>query len=226
MVSEKQGIAKRKNDQKPEEPKVLVKKEYTDEERIRIAKYLERLKREPVKLKINQDDSGNPRTEHITTDGALSMVRFAEALGTTDIDLQYYLLNQVVRTFSGCVSSERFAYDRLEEFANNAIALLNGIQPQDEIEGMLAIQMIAVHNMAMETIKRAMITGQTFEGTEANVNHATKLLRTFTAQVETLKRYRTGGQQKVTVEHVHVNEGGQAIVGMVNRGEGNSGKQE
>jgi hypothetical protein len=30
--------------------------------------------------------------------------------------------------------------------------------------------------------------------------------------METLKRYRTGGQQKVTVEHVTVNEGGQAIV--------------
>ena len=51
------------------------------------------------------------------------------------------------------------------------------------------------------------------------------LLRTFTTQMEALKRYRTGGQQKVTVEHVHVNEGGQAIVGVVNRGEGSSGKR-
>jgi hypothetical protein len=29
------------------------------------------------------------------------------------------------------------------------------------------------------------------------------------------KRYRTGGEQKVTVQHVSVNEGGQAIVGNV-----------
>ena len=42
-----------------------------------------------------------------------------------------------------------------------------------------------------------------------------KLARTFTTQVEALKRHRTGGQQKVTVEHVHVHEGGQAIVGHV-----------
>ena len=75
-------------------------------------------------------------------------------------------------------------------------------------------------NIAMETIKRAMITGQTFEGEEANINRATKMLRTFTAQMETLKRYRTGGQQKVIVEDVHVNEGGQAIVGVVNPGGG------
>ena len=40
-------------------------------------------------------------------------------------------------------------------------------------------------------------------------------MRTFATQMETLKRYRTGGQQTVKVEHVHVHEGGQAIVGNV-----------
>jgi hypothetical protein len=34
-------------------------------------------------------------------------------------------------------------------------------------------------------------------------------------QLEALKRYRTGGEQKVTVQHVSVSEGGQAIVGNV-----------
>jgi hypothetical protein len=34
-------------------------------------------------------------------------------------------------------------------------------------------------------------------------------------QMEALKRYRTGGEQKVTVQHVSVSEGGQAIVGNV-----------
>ena len=45
-----------------------------------------------------------------------------------------------------------------------------------------------------------------------------KLARTFAAQIEAFKRYRTGGQQKVTVEHVTVNQGGQAIVGAVTQG--------
>ncbi len=34
-------------------------------------------------------------------------------------------------------------------------------------------------------------------------------------QVETLRRLRNGGSQLVRVEHVHVHEGGQAIVGPV-----------
>jgi hypothetical protein len=38
------------------------------------------------------------------------------------------------------------------------------------------------------------------------------------APVEALKRYRMGGEQKVTVQHVTVNEGGQAIVGHVRHG--------
>ena len=45
-----------------------------------------------------------------------------------------------------------------------------------------------------------------------------KLARTFAAQVEALKRYRSGGEQTVRVEHVTVNEGGQAIVGNVSHG--------
>jgi hypothetical protein len=42
--------------------------------------------------------------------------------------------------------------------------------------------------------------------------------------MEALKRYRTGGEQKVLVQHVTVSDGGQAIVGTVeqrnDRGEG------
>jgi hypothetical protein len=37
--------------------------------------------------------------------------------------------------------------------------------------------------------------------------------------MEALKRYRTGGEQKVTVQHVTVGEGGQAIVGNVTQGQ-------
>jgi hypothetical protein len=45
-----------------------------------------------------------------------------------------------------------------------------------------------------------------------------RLARTFAAQVETLKKYRTGGEQKVTVQHVSVNDNTQAIAGNVSTG--------
>ena len=40
---------------------------------------------------------------------------------------------------------------------------------------------------------------------------AARLLRAYAAQVEALRRLRNGGSQNVRVEHVYVNEGGQAL---------------
>jgi hypothetical protein len=75
-------------------------------------------------------------------------------------------------------------------------------------------------------MRRAQLSSQTFEARDMNLQHASKLSRTFAGQVEALKRYRTGGQQKVTVEHVTVNQGGQAIVGSVTVGGGAAAKSE
>jgi hypothetical protein len=61
-------------------------------------------------------------------------------------------------------------------------------------------------------------------GRVAYGNLAAKLMRTFTAQIETLLRLR--GQttkQVVRVEHVHVEPGAQAVVGAVKVGDGTSG---
>jgi hypothetical protein len=46
---------------------------------------------------------------------------------------------------------------------------------------------------------------------------AAKLLRAYCTQIETLRRLRGSGNQSIRVEHVHVHEGGQAIVGAVNQ---------
>jgi hypothetical protein len=99
---------------------------------------------------------------------------------------------------------------------NAAIAGLIGIAPQDEIEGMIAAQLIAAHNATMECYRRAMIDEQTLEGRRDNLSQANKLSRTYAVLLDTLNRYRgKEGQQKVTVEHVDVHAGGQAVVGMV-----------
>ncbi len=95
------------------------------------------------------------------------------------------------------------------------VAALIGIGPKDELEGMMAAQLIAAHNAAMECYRRAMIGEQTFEGRRENLAQANKLSRTFATLLEALNRHRGKGQQKVTVEHVHVHSGGQAVVGVV-----------
>jgi hypothetical protein len=104
--------------------------------------------------------------------------------------------------------------------ANGALALMHGLAPRDEAEAMLCAQMIATHAAAMDSMRRA--RQETFlHARDSHSNFAVKLLRTYAAQMEALKRYRSGGEQKMTVEHVHVHPGAQAIVGNVSRsGEG------
>ncbi len=97
------------------------------------------------------------------------------------------------------------------------LAAMQAIAPRNEIEGMLAAQMVAVHYAAMECFRRAAIPNQTFEGRDMALRHGEKLSRVYNEQMEALRRHRGKGQQKVTVKHVHVHQGGQAIVGNVER---------
>jgi hypothetical protein len=106
------------------------------------------------------------------------------------------------------------------------VEALMGIGPKDELEGMMAAQLIAAHNAAMECYRRAMIGEQTFEGRRENLAQANKLSRTFATLLEALNRHRGKGQQKMTVEHVHVHSGGQAVVGVVEAGGGDHVKLE
>lgn len=195
----------------------LVKREYADEEKASITKYQELAKRKPVKFKEVKGDSGKVNIDFEYPDGQLRQVKLSEALGTADPDLQGHFLEQMAETFKGTVSSEGQDNKAIITATNRAMAILNGIRPQNEIEAMLVVQMIGVHNMAMATLGRAMLKNQTFAGRQANADQATKMLRTFAVQMEELKKYRTGGQQKTIVENVNVNEGGQAIVGTVNQ---------
>jgi len=97
---------------------------------------------------------------------------------------------------------------------NAGLAAISGIAPENEIEAMLAVQMVGTHEVAIQMLNKAK-QADTTDQLERYGALATKLLRTYTGQVEALSKLRRGGSQKVTVEHVHVYDGGQAIVGNV-----------
>ena len=105
---------------------------------------------------------------------------------------------------------------------NAALAVIDGVRPKDEIEAMLAAHM-AVTNIALLELfarTRGAIAGHIYQGSgikrlDVLGNLTTKFMRTFTMQVEALARKRSKGEQNVTVKHVHVHAGGQAVVGNV-----------
>jgi len=109
-----------------------------------------------------------------------------------------------------------------ERGVNFMLATIKAIAPKDEAECMLAAQMAVVH-MGTMTFARRLTQADTISQQDSVANAFNMLSRTFAVRLEALKRYRTGGEQKVTVQHVAINEGGQAIVGAVSQAPARTG---
>src|SRR5262245_41679749 len=131
--------------------------------------------------------------------------------GSMSDDWNNMLANQTIQTL--WLKHSHPEETRRERHAT--VGALIGSRPGEEVEGMIAAQLVACHNASMECSRRAIIDEQTFEGRRENLNQANQLSRTYAALLESLNRHRGKGAQKVTVEHFHVHEGGQAIVGNV-----------
>ena len=98
---------------------------------------------------------------------------------------------------------------------NAALAFVESAKPRDEVESALVIQMSCTHIAAMGVLGRLARGGFMDRNVPLIASAAGRLLRAYATQVEVLRRLRSGGSQLVRVEHVHVNEGGQAIVGNI-----------
>ena len=134
------------------------------------------------------------------------------ATGSDSEDFQQELIGQVIGTiWTPNSKAESKKYGSILA----ALDAMAGIAPRDELEGMLAAQMVATHNVAMELIRRGMLENQHFEGIDQSLKHAAKFLALFERQLSALDKRRGKGRQKITVEHVNVHAGGQAIVGTV-----------
>ena len=96
-------------------------------------------------------------------------------------------------------------------------AIVRDIAPRDGIERMLAVQMATTHVALIRQGKR-MAHAEQLPQFEAHERAYNRLARSFAAQVEALRKHRNGGKQTVTVQHVNVADGGQAIVGNVQTG--------
>ena len=151
-------------------------------------------------------------------DDLIGTALLTEAIGTVDGDFVIGLLTQL-----GNATSQD---QRPNESAINfLLSVIKGAKPKDQFEAMLAAQMAAIHTATM-TFTRRLANVETIQQQDSAERALNKLARTFAMQMEALKRYRTGGEQKVTVQHVSVNEGGQAIVGNVNQAAGGTAAEK
>jgi hypothetical protein len=140
----------------------------------------------------------------------------ADALGTGDCEFAAGLLMQLADVSrSGKVVTK--------QELNFLLSVVHGINPKDETEALLAVQMAAIHKATIVAATR-LARVETIPQQDSASNMLNKLARTFASQVEALKKYRSAGEQTIKVQHVTVNDGGQAIVGNVSQGGGGTAK--
>jgi hypothetical protein len=138
--------------------------------------------------------------------------RFLTAFGTVDEGIAEALLQQLANAL--CPGKPIDIPS-----VNLALALLHRIGPRDEIEAMLACQMIVAHVVAMDASRRALHVEQTPGGRQAYLSLTRKLMTLFTAQMDALNRHRGKVTvQKVVVERIVIAPGAQAVVGAVSSG--------
>ena len=99
---------------------------------------------------------------------------------------------------------------------NFTFSVIREMKPRGVVEVMLAAQMAAVHFSTMKLAGQLAIAAN-IPQQDAAERALNELARTYVGQMEALKRSRTGGEQKITIQRVSVNDGGKAIVGNVTR---------
>jgi hypothetical protein len=161
----------------------------------------------PVRVKVLRADMYTEQTASPDAESEEWLPRLTKALGTVSTD---FVRASLLQLQGAC----RSPYGKISEMAiNSALAMIEAAAPTNELEGALAVQMACTHAAAMSVLAQ-MDSGF---GTERRIaafgSTAARLMKTYAMQMEVLRRLRTGGQQFVRVEHVHVNDGGRAAIG-------------
>jgi len=184
--------------------------------RASIKRFKERPKRPVAKINWEPDGAMNVRA----ADGGdvFHTLQIADALGSNSpafTDAMMGDLASILGGSSGGITDRDY---------NAALAVLSAVQPQNEMEALLAGQMLAANKGAMDSMRMA-TKADWMNQKSAGGNLANKFMRTFVMQMEALAKLRRGGEQ--IVKHVHVYEGGQAVVaGTINQHGGGSGAKD
>jgi hypothetical protein len=163
----------------------------------------------PVRVKLWRADAFVAQTHPPDGESKNWWQRLNKALGTTSSDFVNASLLQLqaaARSPFGTIS---------ETHINAALAMVEAAAPKDELEAALAVQMACTHTAAMAILAKL----DSGFGTERRIavfgSAAARLMKAYAMQMEVLRRLRNRGQQCIRVEHVHIDDGGVAIIGNV-----------
>jgi hypothetical protein len=145
----------------------------------------------PVRVKLQRVDASLSKAYPPDGQGKIWWARLKQALGTSSSDFVNASLFQLQK-------AAQLPCGGISEIAiNAALAMIEAAEPQNEIEGALAVQMACTHTAAISILARFGGSGGSERRVAALASAASRLLRAYSGQVETLRRLHHGSDQHV-----------------------------
>lgn len=203
--------------------------QYTAEQKTASLEWIKKKPKATIKLKQKSNDNSNelelrfeftdnPPVQEIGRNRQNEIMR--EITGSNSSEYSGHLFTQLIM-------ANQSQTDNLSRFTATANAYKEALlemKPKDIIEGQLITKMLVQHDIAMKYMSILTNTETTPKLHEMTINRLAKITRLYNESLDTLNKYRRKGEQRVVVQHVNVENGGQAIVGNVTQGGGDKAK--
>jgi hypothetical protein len=163
------------------------RRKLTASERQAVRRFKEKAQSNPaIRFKLT-DDGQRFKAELDHSPKRMCPPDLMKGLAATDKDFIEGILAQLIDVTG-------MSNDSSVKLLNFMLSVINGIEPRDPLETMLAVQMATVHVAAMHVARDVVFVGRHHP---ENAQCLAKLTRTFTAQMEALKRHRAN-EEKIT----------------------------
>ncbi len=164
----------------------------------------------------NPEDSATdlaeaPAKETIMTSDA----EFAEVFGIKGDAIKERFMYQLALVFPTKGPLKEEGVESMKRVWLASKAILSQIKPQSALEAMLSIQVLALHNMAIECTGRFFAEGQRYDVKQDYLRQVVKLSRTYADLFRVLQASQGQGPSQPKIGTVNVNDNAQAIIGDV-----------
>jgi hypothetical protein len=137
------------------------------------------------------------------------IMKLVKQVGIEDIASD--VINAIISPLIGLIANQG---NDTDSALNTAITLISAAEPKNQLELMLATQLAITHITLGKSAR--VLDGNNSQVNTINSlgNLYTKLSRLSIDQIHTLERLKGKGQQKIIVEKVNIESGGQAAIGV------------
>jgi hypothetical protein len=132
-------------------PESLPEPTEAEQAEIRALAKRKKTRRRTPRFTVHQQEGGQTQMAPAGVHADAATARVMNAFGITSTDLAECLISQIVTVTHLRASDDPVAEGTL----NAALAAVTGIAPRDEAEAMLAAQMVGVHWLAMDLLRKA-----------------------------------------------------------------------